>query len=141
MARFYPGYSQDGQTSQALVGVDYRDPETMGGLVSLPGGVGQIINRGPFLVAGFNSFMLTADITTGSTIRINYIHIDPASAATVISVFVVDVAVSAVPVRVTWGAFAAIGPADTFIKVTVQFENRGAGAATWVNPRLWSSAR
>jgi len=141
MARFYPGYSQDGQTSQMLVGVDYLNPTAMGGLVSLPGGVGQVVNRGPFMVSGFNSFMLTADSTTVSTIRINYIHVDPESAGNVITVFVADQAVTASPVRITWGAFATIGPADTFISMRVQFENRGAGAATWVNPRLWSSAR
>jgi hypothetical protein len=142
--RYYPGNTQDGASNQRTVGVIYFNPDELGGGVTIPIGVGQTITRGPYWVVGFNSFMFTCASVTNSRVGVNYVHADPEAPASLLFVrSVATLAISAAAQLITFGAFATIGPSESFIVVWLRFINLDLGGAPTVvaSPRLWVTAR
>jgi hypothetical protein len=141
-SRFYVPYSQDGETSQRLCGTSFFDVAELGGSVVVGVGVGVTVTRGPFTHSGFNSFMMIVASVTNANVTFQYNHLDPVSGAILFTRTVATLAVSAVPLIATWGAYAAVGLVDTFVRVSYSFVNTsGALSPTVASPRIWTSVR
>jgi len=137
--RIYPGYAQDGATSARLTGTAYLGATDLTAPINV--GVGATVTRGPFMVAGFSSFMLIWTLTTASTVRFEYAHADPETGVALLPNVVVASLVGAATGLMTFGAFAVVGASDTFISIRLRFVHT-AGVAAVINPAaLWMSAR
>jgi hypothetical protein len=139
-----PGFAQQGEGSRRMAAVMFNDSVNMTPALVIPKNIGATtFTLDPFLVVGFNTFMVILNATVAN-ISVPVSIIDPRDQVTVLATRTLGPVVAGsgnAILNFGFGSAISAGGADVFVYLQIAFTGAGANATISAFPGLWGTVR